>query len=838
MKFVKILAVIAITAVMAAAEFQGNGTRNAPYLINNINDLRRLRGLVNSGGNNEKFNNPSVHYRLTNNIHLPLELDGWTPIGTAVSPFRANFDGGGIVLFGRVFFNNEITNLKLPEYGGLVGFFGYIKNGTVKNLTVRKISRLNYTITGNSIGVLAGSIIEGVIENCSVFGTMYLNNATMVGGLVGYAMNSQIINSHSRVDLLAELRPVEARSHLYNLATHNGIPQVGDFVGNIDNNKLGSVNSILGGLVGENENGVITNSSSAGNIRGIAKVGGLVGYNWRGGIINRSQSSATVEAVEEFGVLVGINNGTIKNSNANGKIETKNIVKNGLWHKAALRIAYVSAPYFVEDMGMYFVRVYGDIADTIYFDEETSGRIAGINFNDGTIVNSVAFSGIETAGSVAFSGSESAGSVAFTGTNRGTVANSVLALRGSETAAVVASSIVGLPMAAMSAIGTKSVSSGGGAFVRRNSGRIINCYYENAEGLSDPFATGKSREFIQSREFAELLNANVEEMNASGEFDGITLSRWGIEENEESEEQLSHIFSEDDIAIKVQTIKYKETLELPEDENTVWSIYSGSAAKIEGNLLIATAVGAIKLKALITQGEIEDSEEEWEDIVIYIDINIEKADGGDVSAPVLASATSNSITINAVEAPNSGQSVEYAIGTNAYVEPAVWQTELTFRELKSNTSYYVFARSAESNNYNAGTASVSEEIKTLGNSSTSINNAKKSNSRHGIRFVQNPVSENAEISVVLPDGGRIISAPTVVIYDMTGNMVFECRGDCPQSPAPRRGWEQSDHNNAIIWDLRNRNGRLVANGTYLVIAEAKSASGKVYRYSAKLGVKR
>ena len=109
----------------------------------------------------------------------------------------------------------------------------------------------------------------------------------------------------------------------------------------------------------------------------------------------------------------------------------------------------------------------------------------------------------------------------------------------------------------------------------------------------------------------------------------------------------------------------------------------------------------------------------------------------------------------------------------------------------------------------------------------SIVDVDKNVNRHGIRFAVNPVSDVAEISVVLPDGGRIISAPTLVIYDMTGNVVFERRGDY-QSPA----------NNTIIWDLRNSAGRFVANGTYLVIAEAKDRNGKTYQYSARLGVRR
>jgi len=103
---------------------------------------------------------------------------------------------------------------------------------------------------------------------------------------------------------------------------------------------------------------------------------------------------------------------------------------------------------------------------------------------------------------------------------------------------------------------------------------------------------------------------------------------------------------------------------------------------------------------------------------------------------------------------------------------------------------------------------------------TAICDVKKSDNRYGIKFAINPVSEKAEISVILPNNEHIANA-NVVIYDMTGNVVFSTTA----------------RDNAS-WDLRNTAGRFVANGTYLVIVEVKDRNGKVYVYSAKLGVKR
>ena len=83
---------------------------------------------------------------------------------------------------------------------------------------------------------------------------------------------------------------------------------------------------------------------------------------------------------------------------------------------------------------------------------------------------------------------------------------------------------------------------------------------------------------------------------------------------------------------------------------------------------------------------------------------INKASGAIVNAPIVALSTRNSITINSVTAPNNGQTVEYAISTSTTTPVYGWQTGLTFSGLSSGITYYVFARSASNNNYNAGIA--------------------------------------------------------------------------------------------------------------------------------------
>jgi len=102
---------------------------------------------------------------------------------------------------------------------------------------------------------------------------------------------------------------------------------------------------------------------------------------------------------------------------------------------------------------------------------------------------------------------------------------------------------------------------------------------------------------------------------------------------------------------------------------------------------------------------------------------------------------------------------------------------------------------------------------------TPINKPQKSDGRFGIRLSKNIVSDKAEFEVILPSD-KVLEVKAV-IYDNTGNVVFE----------------KTERGASVSWNLTNAAGRNVANGTYLIVAEAKGVKG-TYAYSAKVGVKR
>ncbi len=160
----------------------GNGTKNAPFLIENAQQLASFRDSVNSG-----YMYEGVYFRQTQNIDLS-EFESWIPIGeygTSYS-FLGEYDGNGHV----------ITNLSIDGYAqGLVssrvGFFGQL-GGVVRNLGIE---------SGKAKGVTVGGIAHNSttsnarIYNC--YSKMALEAEDAGGGMAAYFDLGYIANCWS-----------------------------------------------------------------------------------------------------------------------------------------------------------------------------------------------------------------------------------------------------------------------------------------------------------------------------------------------------------------------------------------------------------------------------------------------------------------------------------------------------------------------------------------------------------------------------------------------------------------------------------------------------------------
>ena len=101
-------------------------------------------------------------------------------------------------------------------------------------------------------------------------------------------------------------------------------------------------NDFVGGLVGWNNGGTISQSYATGAVTGAYSVGGLVGVNWYG-TISQSYATGAVSGIGNVGGLVGWNNGTINQSYATGAVSGTQFV-GGLvgWNNGTINQSYAT----------------------------------------------------------------------------------------------------------------------------------------------------------------------------------------------------------------------------------------------------------------------------------------------------------------------------------------------------------------------------------------------------------------------------------------------------------------------------------------------------------------
>ena len=188
----------------------GEGTEEAPYLIESVEDLVAFSKEVNEGGEiknkyiklNTDLNIYSfasyVDYTTTefneyfgDNLTLMEELtkgEGFKPIGNSITNgFAGTFDGGG----------KTITGIYINRTDIYEGMFGVLNNGEIKNLNIDKCN-----ITGEQfIGSLVGYSVGGKINNINTSGN--INAQTIkgdVGGLIGCVKFRSDIDSEMLIE--------------------------------------------------------------------------------------------------------------------------------------------------------------------------------------------------------------------------------------------------------------------------------------------------------------------------------------------------------------------------------------------------------------------------------------------------------------------------------------------------------------------------------------------------------------------------------------------------------------------------------------------------------------
>ena len=271
-----------LAAVMPAAMTpQGAGTATEPYLISTAEELAWLAQEVNAG------RGASYNAVLGNDIDL--KDKEWTPIGKNYSyVYKGTFDGGGYT----------ISGLKIDSNDQYQALFGYVKGGTIKNLTVEGsvtssnkytagivaygspvtvtncINNVSVTAKGNAAGVVAYAYANSEVMGCTNKGTI-IGYGDYVGGIVGAGSGIKTI------------------SNCFNSGsvTNKGTPSgstycTGGIAGGVSKSSTvtrcgntGDVTSTIkrtGGVVG-GAAGTISACYNTGTVTGIYSVGGVAG---------------------------------------------------------------------------------------------------------------------------------------------------------------------------------------------------------------------------------------------------------------------------------------------------------------------------------------------------------------------------------------------------------------------------------------------------------------------------------------------------------------------------------------------------------------------------------
>ncbi len=227
-----------------AFTLEGEGTKEAPYLIKNASDLSQLAAFVNE----KHFAYSDTHFALTSDITLPKE---WTPIGSTkdgstdaeygmnIAPFSGIFDGE---------YNGKIHTVTVPENG--LPLFGYVRNAEIRNLNIygKKIAGYglinNYDIDYGEDGNYQTGVPKiATIDNVTIKKGTKTLRAGFVGGF-GSGENT------------VEIRNCTAEENVIIGYSH----------------ERGSIGSFAGSL-----NGTMINCKSAADVYGTSNVGGLAG---------------------------------------------------------------------------------------------------------------------------------------------------------------------------------------------------------------------------------------------------------------------------------------------------------------------------------------------------------------------------------------------------------------------------------------------------------------------------------------------------------------------------------------------------------------------------------
>jgi hypothetical protein len=235
------------------SHFAGSGTEADPYKIQDLEDLRAL---------SEYDVYWDQNFNQTANIDASATSgwnggDGFSPIGNSSTNFTGSYDGQ----------DHTIANLYINRpTDDEIGLFGYIVSAEL-----------------TSIGII----------------NIEIHGSGNVGGLTGYAEATGITNSYATGAIFADGYQIGGL-----IGENFEDTPLSGLYADVDINSGGNDNgTYIGGLIGLNSDGLISNSYAVGAVNGNEAVAGFAGYN--DGTISNAYSTGNVTGNTSLGGFAG-----------------------------------------------------------------------------------------------------------------------------------------------------------------------------------------------------------------------------------------------------------------------------------------------------------------------------------------------------------------------------------------------------------------------------------------------------------------------------------------------------------------------------------------------------
>ena len=226
-------------------------------------------------------------------------VNQWTPIGnSSTAAFGGIFDGNGKTISGIYVVNQDSK--------ASAGLFGFMANGTIKNLTITDSHYLGYNKTGIFVGTVIGG---GTVKNCRNTNSVYVKVSNQyTGGIVGGCDKSSSTEANTGLIIEDCHNHANINGYGYTAGIIGGSQQVSVEIRNCSNNSSTLyLSDSSGGIAGSIGTATIENCFNTGNFSVKRNGGGIIGMVAFSGLIKDCYNTGDIKCtyMGESGGIVG-----------------------------------------------------------------------------------------------------------------------------------------------------------------------------------------------------------------------------------------------------------------------------------------------------------------------------------------------------------------------------------------------------------------------------------------------------------------------------------------------------------------------------------------------------